>query len=137
MGLGRELTAALRGQLESAGTRSSAGSTSGITRTRIYSGPCYLNAITVIPDDANAPTTTAFWSIDDSAVSASGSGGAAIVGSYIHQTTAASDFKPYVESFLRGLPLDNGLTFNYTATGTGLGLRYSVWYTPKKDPSLP
>lgn len=135
MSIAREFKFALNDQFQSAGARSSAGPTVGITRTRIYSGPCWLNAISVIPEDANGPTTTAFWSIDDSATSASGSGGAAIVGSYVHQSTAASDFRPYVESFPRGLFLETGLTFNYTATGTGLGLRYSIWYTPKSVPA--
>lgn len=130
MGLGRELTAALKGQFQSAGSRAAA-NVSGITRTRIYSGPCWLFGISVIPDDANAPTTTAFWSIDDSNVSATGSAGLAIVGAAIHPSTAASDWVPYVEMFPRGLFLDSGLTFNYTATGTGMGLRYTLWYQPQ------
>ena len=136
MGILREFSEALKGQFQSAGIRSSAGPTSGITRTRIYSGACWLNAITVMPDYSGVPSTISFWSIDDSNVSASGSAGSAVVGSYFAVATGAANSGTYTQHFPRGLALDNGLTFNYTATGTGLALRYSVWYTAKKEPVI-
>lgn len=137
MGIMREFNSALKNTFGSMGQIFSAGPTSGITRTRHYSGACELNAIWVAADILTAAADTqAFWSIDDSAVSASGSAGAAIVGGFIGETTAYGQERVIFWEFMRPIPLANGLTFNYTATGTGCALRYSIWITPKRDPSL-
>lgn len=120
---------ALNNILNKDGTRSSA-AVSGITRTRITSQATKLHRAMVLNDvTTNGATTVAFWSLDDSATSASGSGGAAVIGQFINNSTAAANNQPYMMTFTPPIQFDTGLTFNYTATGTGTNLRYSFWFS--------
>ena len=140
-GIGAEFLRALKSIFgdNASGTRSSAGATSGFTRTRIVNGPAHLHRIWGAADPVtNAADTQAFWSLDDSATSASGSAGAAIIGQFIGETTGSSmvSNQPFLETFIPPIPFDTGLTFNYTATGTGTGLRYSLWYSLRRTDGI-
>lgn len=113
---------------QGAGTRSSNSAVAGITRTRIVNGPARLHRCWVSADTiTNAASTVAFWSLDDSNVSASGSAGNAVIGDFVNNTSGTGH--EFVQTFVPPIQFDNGLTFNYTATGTGTGLKYSFWFS--------
>src|SRR3990172_6003487 len=73
------------------GKRITGGPTSGITRTVLVANPVKLHRVFVINDPlTNAADTQAFWSLDDSILTASGSGGAAIIGQFIGEVTGSN-----------------------------------------------